>query len=353
MKYSMELPLPRVGVVGTGLERLATLRRRARATPQTRNTPPARLSLALQGGGSYGAFTWGVLERLADQENLSIDMISGASAGAVNAVLFASGYGEDGPAGAQRRLTRFWSEVGKARSTRPFSLPLPGSKATLAMLEASTLFVSPYQFNPLGLNPLRDLLEAEVDFARLRQNSPIRLMIAATRVRDGALRLFNHRELTVEMVLASACLPKLHHAVEIDGEAYWDGGFAANPPLRQLAIDTDAADILLVQIMPREVHKLPQSTLEISRRTTTIAFNSAYERELEALGHLQASVGGILPALSPDRRRLRQLRLHHLSAVDPRDGLTGENMLDTNPTFLADLHQRGQQATSDWLNNPR
>lgn len=312
---------------------------------------PRRIALALQGGGAYGAFTWGVLDCLAAQDHFEIDMISGTSAGAVNAVLFASGYAEGGAEGARRRLERFWGAVGQGRAARPFELGLPGSRrSALAMVEASAMFVSPYQFNPLGLNPLRRLLEQEVDFDRLRRAGTIRVLIAATRIRDGALRLFETHEITVDAVLASACLPKYHHAVEIDGESYWDGGFSANPPLRQLALDTRAADLVLVEIMPRHVARLPQSALDIARRTMLMAFNGALDREIEALGHLMARAGGgEFPEDAATRRRLRALRLHRISAVEAEGGLTGDNMLDTSPAFLDSLYRRGIGAAESWV----
>jgi len=209
------------------------------------------LSLALQGGGSFGAFTWGVLDRLLEQDRIAFDTISGASAGAVNAVLLASGLAEGGAAEARAKLDRFWRRVSRAGTLGPFgsfgrSVAESAARAALAL----TPVVSPYQFNPLGLNPLRDILAEEVDFARLRAAAPVRLLIAATRVRDGSLRLFRNDEITLDVVLASACLPHLHHAIEIEDEWYWDGGFSANPPLRQLVLDSRAHDVLLVQIMP-------------------------------------------------------------------------------------------------------
>ena len=203
------------------------------------------LSLGLQGGGSFGAFTWGVLDRLLEEEALQFDMVSGASAGAVNAVVLAAGLAEGGPQAARRKLQRVWERVSLIG-------PLSGSSVAHAAAAAlgSPALASPYQFNPFGINPLRDILEDEVDFAHLRAASPTRLLIAATRVRDGRARLFRETELDVDHVLASACLPFMQQAVEIDGEAYWDGGYSANPPLRQLVLDTNARNILLVRLLP-------------------------------------------------------------------------------------------------------
>jgi NTE family protein len=231
---------------------------------------PARLSLALQGGGSFGAFTWGVLDRLLEEEDLELDTVSGASAGAMNAIVLAAGLEAGGPAEARVRLDRFWHHLATSSS-------LP---TALSALPAATL-LSPYLTNPLDLNPLRWAVDEEVDFERLRANPPFRMLIAATNVKDGRLRLFRENEVTTNVILASACLPHIHRAVEIDGEAYWDGGFSANPPLRQLALDGDARDVLLVQIMPEETAEVPHLSADISRRSSAIAFNASLHRELQ------------------------------------------------------------------------
>ena len=195
------------------------------AHPSRASEPPGderRLSLALQGGGAFGAFTWGVLDRLLEEDDLELDAISGASAGAINAVLLASGLAKGGPDEARASLERFWTSVGESAAKNLFLHP------ELVVATASQL--SPYQFNPLELNPLRDLLAQEVDFEAIRTRSPVRLLVSATRVQDGAVRVFRTKAISLDVVLASACLPRLHHAVDIHGEPHWDGGYAANPP---------------------------------------------------------------------------------------------------------------------------
>jgi len=231
------------------------------------------ISLGLQGGGSFGAFTWGILDRLLEQGGPNFDMISGASAGAVNAVVLADGLAAGGRVEARARLARLWERVGHV---------IPGGGTMTAAAVEWARLASPYQLNPLGFNPLRDLL-AEVDFQRLRVQSPVRLLISATRVRDGHPRLFREHEITLEAVLASACLPFLHHAVVVDGEAYWDGGYSANPPLRQLVVDTNAGDILLVQLVPEMHEVVPQLSHEIAKRVREIGFNASLLREQEAV----------------------------------------------------------------------
>jgi NTE family protein len=308
-------------------------------SPTRRNK---QVSLGLQGGGSFGAFTWGVLDRLLEYEGLGFDIVSGASAGAMNAVVLASGLADGGQTEARRRLDRFWRRLGTGATVLP---------PVMAALEMSAHLISPYQSNPLGLNPLRNLISEEVDFERLRTASPIRLLIAATRVKDGGLRLFREDQVTIEVVLASACLPLLHHAVEIDGETYWDGGFSANPPLRQLALDTRARDILLVQIMPEVQEKAPHLSVEISRRASAIAFNASLHRELQALDDLREGCSGTLALSSRLCRKLRRIRLHRISAPDTVDGLDHESMLDTSLPFLERLKQNGREAAEQWMTN--
>src|SRR5215204_3609159 len=202
-----------------------------------------RQSRASQGGGALGAFTWGVLDRLLQEEHITFDAVSGASAGAMNAVLLASGLAQGGPEEARASLDRFWRKVSKAgQLTR-----LASSSMTLPVLAPR---LSPYEFNPFDLNPLRDILAGEVDFDAVRTQAPVRLLLGTTRVSDGALRIFHTEEVTEDVVLASACLPHLHHAVTIEGEPYWDGGYAANPPLIPLVTATKASDVLVVQIVP-------------------------------------------------------------------------------------------------------
>ncbi|HJS85989.1 MAG TPA: patatin-like phospholipase family protein [Acetobacteraceae bacterium] len=304
------------------------------------------LSLGLQGGGSFGAFTWGVLDRLLEEKALQLDMVSGASAGAVNAVVLAAGLAEGGPQAAQRKLRRFWERVSLVG-------PLSGSSVAHAAAAAlgSPVLASPYQFNPLGIDPLRDILLDEVDFAQLQSASPIRLLIAATRVRDGQARLFRETEISVDHVLASACLPFMHQAVEIDGEAYWDGGYSANPPLRQLVLDTDARDVLLVRLLPDAADGVPQSSYEIAQRVRAMAFNTPLLKEQESIAALRRSCVGQGAARSKLCRKLLGLHIHTIAAEDAVPALARESPLDTSSTFLTRLKERGRNAAVAWLRN--
>jgi NTE family protein len=296
--------------------------------------PPRRLSLALQGGGSFGAFTAGVLDRLLDEPDIEFDAVSGASAGAVNAVLLASGLIEGRPA-AKARLDRFWKRMSQSAAFLP--------KASFASLLGAAPFMnllSPYQFNPFNLDPLRDALAAEIDFAELRAKAPLKLLIGATRVRDGKLRIFATPELTVESVLASACLPLIHHTVEIDGEPYWDGGYAANPPLVPLVQASAAAHLLIVQVTPTASERLPKTPREIERRLERIQFNATLNAELEAI-----KLGIILRATP----KLRRLRIGRISAQDEFAGLENESPADLGREFLDRLWQSGRGAVETWL----
>lgn len=310
------------------------------------------LSLALQGGGSYGAFTWGVLDRLLEEATLGFDAASGTSAGAVNAVLLADGLAAGGPDEARQRLRQFWKRASDAALLTPFGRLGHAAAATSAAtttLALSAQLVSPYQFNPLGLNPLRTALADLVDFERLRNFSPMRLLVAATQVKTGRLRLFRETELTLDAVLASACLPLLHHAIEVEGEWYWDGGLSANPPLRQLVTASEADDIVIVQLTPETLEDLPQLSPAIQRRVNQIAFNSSLQMEIEAITDLRelCKKKGIFR--SRFCRKLQRLRLHRIAAEDAVDGLDRTSTLNLDWSFLTRLMESGRRAAEEWL----
>src|SRR6202158_3011608 len=231
---------------------------------QSRIWRPRRLSLALQGGGSFGAFTWGVLDRLWEEPNCDLDTISGASAGAVNAVLLASGFVEGGREGARARLRRFWRRVTDEASFR--SLMLIGGFSPAGTSVTFGRGLSPAQFDPIDLDPLRQALAMEIDFSALRDPICPKLLVATTRVRDGRPHIFRNKDITADVILASTCPPLIHCAVEIEGEAYWDGGYAANPPVVQLVQDSEATDVLVVQITPTHDAYVPMTMAAIERR---------------------------------------------------------------------------------------
>ena len=296
-----------------------------------------RLSLALQGGGSFGAFTWGVLDRLLDEDDLALDAVSGASAGAVNAVLLASGLAEGGRSGARNRLEQFWKRASEA-----------APRANGTALAVATRVLSPYQFNPFNVNPLKRLLADEIDFDALRAKPSLRLLIGATRVRDGTLHVFREKDVTLDTVLASACLPVIHHAVSIDGEVYWDGGYSANPPLIPLVSASRASEALIVQIMPTAGAEMPTSSSEIVKRMEQITFNSSLMRDIDALAAMtklsSAEVGA-----SRLSRKLQKLRLHHIAAESEYPLLSQSSALNLDWEFLLTLREAGRVAADRWL----
>ena len=312
-----------------------------------------KLSLALQGGGSFGAFTWGVLDRLLEDERIGFDGISGTSAGALNAVALAAGLAEGGRPKAKEILARLWRRVSTGASLlRPlraatFSPMLGRLQPALAdaALDLTTRMVSPYDLNPLDFDPLRRALEDVIDFERVRQASPVRLFVAATHINTAQARIFRTPEITAEVVLASACLPLLQKAVVIDGEAYWDGGYSANPALAPLVEECRATDILLVQLVPTEHDRLPRTAPEIAKRASYIAFSTPLVHELELLAALKESGH---PSL---KRRLSRLHLHRIAASEFFEDLGEKSALDTSWPFLSQLHAAGHAAAETWLSD--
>lgn len=314
-----------------------------------------RIDLALQGGGSHGAFTWGVLDRILDDDQLEIDGISGTSAGAMNAVVLADGYSHGGGrAGAQKALHAFWKGVSEASRFSPMQrTPLdrllgrwaldasPGYR----MFELATNLVSPYEFNPLDINPLRDLLSGLVDFERVRSCSELGLFISATNVRTGKARIFRRHELTADAVMASACLPQIFRAVEIDGEAYWDGGYIGNPALFPLIDETDAHDLVIIQINPIVRDTLPRTATEIMNRLNEITFNASLIKELGSIMLLRQ----LISEENVQRVRYTDMRLHRIGAQQELMALGVSSKLNGEWEFLRHLHQVGYSAADRWL----
>jgi len=320
-------------------------------------TTPKRISLALQGGGSHGAFQWGVLDRLLEDERLEIAAVTSASAGAFNAVAFASGLLHDGREGARRELEAFWRAVNGAGGRNVFgddqfwSAALSPSwlKETpvYQWWEQAALAVSPYD-NPFSHNPLAAILRERVDFAALRSRSPVRLKISATSVRTGEARIFDETELTPEVILASACLPQLFQAVVIEGEPYWDGGYVANPALWPLLGEDTPADLLIVHINPLTRTQTPRRTTEINDRLNEISFNASLLAELRAVDFVNRLLDEDL--LRPEARgRYRRTRVHAVRADEWLSDLSLASKFDTEWSFLQDLRARGRRAADQWL----
>ena len=257
----------------------------------------ACINLALQGGGAHGAFTWGVLDHLLGHPGVEFGWISATSAGALNAVALAAGLAEGGREGARLKLQQVWDAVAKANAPEFLKLnPLLAGMSRSGTLAQMAQMFSPYDFNPLGIDPLRKLIEAHIDFGLIRKTKGPELLIAATHVSSGAARLFRRAELTVEAVLASACLPTLQQAVEIDGLEYWDGGFSANPELLTLARESPVDDTLIVQLTPLLRPHRPTSAREIGGHVSHLTFNAPFVHELERIEMIRK--------LAPRRRGL-------------------------------------------------
>lgn len=314
-----------------------------------------RIDIALQGGGAHGAFTWGVLDRILDEEQLEIDGISGTSAGAMNAVVLADGYScGGGRSGAKNALHRFWKEVSDAARFSPVQrTPLDRmlGRWTLDTSPAYQFFgllssvVSPYELNPFDINPLRDILARLVNFDRVRKCKALQLFISATNVRTGRARIFRRDELSVDAVMASACLPQMFRAVEIDGEAYWDGGYMGNPALFPLIDETDAHDLVIVQINPVTRDELPRTAPEITNRLNEITFNASLIKEVTSILLLKQ----LIDEEHVNRVRYTDMRLHRISAEAELLQLSVSSKLNAEWEFMQYLHNIGYRTADAWL----
>lgn len=313
---------------------------------------PARIDLALQGGGSHGAFTWGVLDRLLEEPWLQIEGISGTSAGAMNAAVLVSGYQLDGAAGARATLEAFWRRVSEAAVFSPFRRSpfdvlmgrwtLDYSPLFIAMDLAARMF-SPYDMNPRGVHPLQKILEESIDFAHLR-DAPIKLFITATRVRTGQARVFRNADLSPDVLLASGCLPTLFQAVRIDGEDYWDGGYAGNPTITPLVRECTSSDTLLIQVNPIERDKTPRTAREIISRLNEVAFNAPLMKELRMIALLRRAAD----AGSDEGRHWAKMRIHRISS-DVMTELGYSSKLNAEWSFLTMLRDEGRLAAQAFL----
>jgi len=312
------------------------------------------INLALQGGGSHGALTWGVLDRLLEDERLTIAEISGTSAGAMNAVVLADGWQQGGRDGARASLEGFWRAVSASARFSPLqrspldrftgNFNLDASPGYL-MAEAMSRMFSPYQLNPLGVNPLRRILEDLVSFDNVNACRDIAVHVTATHVRTGRARIFSRGAVTVDAVLASACLPQLYPAVVIDGEEYWDGGFSANPALMPLVTSTASPDIVIVQINPVVRHDTPRSAREIINRVNEISFNTALIKELRAIALMQELLAGRDIDLGP----AGQTYLHLIHADAEVQDLAASSKLNAEWSYLRMLFTRGRGWADRWL----
>jgi len=322
---------------------------------------PHRLDLALQGGGAHGAFTWGVLDRLLDDERIEFAAVSGASAGAMNAVVLVDGLAAGGRKGARAALREFWGRVGRSASSNSAAAALFADGAWSGTPLGWTMdwmarFFGPTHFNPFDINPLRDIVAEVVDFDRVRAVDGPGLFVSVTNVHTGQLREFRRPEVTLDVVMASACLPMLFRAVTIDGEAYWDGGYMGNPSLLPLIAESAAHDLLLVQINPSRRDGVPTAPAAIVDRINEITFNASVVRELRTIALLKQLLDedGAVPAGGHGRlfEQVAALRVHRIDGGDALAHLGAASKLQAAWPFVQRLHRLGFQAADDWLAGP-
>ena len=318
----------------------------------TLNREPVLVDFALQGGGSHGAFAWGVLDRLLQEPWLRIEGISGTSAGAMNAAVLAAGYAQGGAEGARTALSQYWRQVSDAARFSPFQRgpldrllgrwTLDHSPLFLTMDMMSRLF-SPYDFNMGNSHPLRDILDKMIDFAAIR-NGPIKLFISATNVRTGRVRVFRNAEINADVLLASACLPTLFQAIEIDGESYWDGGYSGNPTLTPLVRECDSKDTILVPINPIERPGTPNNARDILNRLNEVSFNAVALKELRMIALLRQ----VVDAGNSEGRRWAEMRVH-LVRNEIMSSLGYSSKLNAEWDFVSMLHGEGRKSADAFL----
>ena len=310
------------------------------------------VNLALQGGGSHGAFTWGVLDRFLEEERLKFEGVTATSAGAVNAVVLADGLAAGGREGAKNALRVYWAKVA-ALSSRGVFQPSVFDKTNpshglehspgYVFMESLTYFASPYQINPLNYNPLKDLLEETVDFERVRQQQLVKLFISATNVETAKVKIFEGRELHANHVLASTCLPLMMQAVQIEGECYWDGSFSGNPALFPLLLNCDATDVMMVHITPAERPGVPTTSPSIMNWMQEISFNTSLIREMRTIAYLNRLIDA--GKVDGGRRTL----VHLIEGEDLIRKLSWSSRLNGDWDFLVHLHGMGRRLADKWL----
>ena len=315
---------------------------------------PKRIDLALQGGGAHGALTWGVLERILEDERLEIDSISGTSAGAMNAAVVADGLQRGGRRQAREGLHGFWHAVSEAARFSPIQRTpwdrLTGNYSldhspTYLFFESLTQLLHPAQLNPFGINPLRDLLAERVDFDQVNACRKVKVYVTATNVRTGRAHVFRQPQLSVDAVMASACLPFMFDAVTIDGEAYWDGGYSGNPALYPLVDDPSCQDLIVVQINPMTRQQLPTTAREVLNRINEITFNSALIKELRSIHLLHQ----LIEAEDLQLERYRAMRLHLIHCEQEIEELSASSKMNAEWPFLTRLRDQGYGWADAWL----
>jgi len=313
------------------------------------------VGLALQGGGAHGAFTWGVLDRLLEEEDLVAEAICGTSAGAVNAVTCAYGLHVGGPLKAKELMEELWKKVAMSGSF----LFKPGmfdkaygngdiyNSAGYMWFNAMTQVLSPYNFNPFNYNPLKDILNNIIDFEELQKYNKKKLFICATNVKTNRAKIFSNKDITADAVMASACLPFLFQAVEIDGEYYWDGGYMGNPPISPLIANTSINDIVLIKINSININSVPTTARDIADRVNEISFNSSLINEMKLIHYRNELLrNGILKV---DNKQNKEIFVHTISGYEALSQLSYSSKMNTSWEFLVELKNKGREIAEKWL----
>ncbi|MEM6781424.1 MAG: patatin-like phospholipase family protein [Pseudomonadota bacterium] len=316
------------------------------------------VNLALQGGGAHGAFAWGILDKLLEDGRLDVEGLSATSAGTMNALAFAQGMTESGKDGAREKLENFWREISKEGDIYSPVRGMPFDRMTgigngenpfgYFMFDTLTRIFSPYQFNPFDINPLKDVLERCIDFDVLQSCECMKLFISATNVKTGKVKVFKTQDVTLDVALASGCLPFLFKAVEIDGQHYWDGGYMGNPALYPLFYDTKSSDIVLINLNPIERDEVPTTAPEIMNRVNEISFNSSLLKELRAIGFVKRLIEEDI-IKDEYKKDFKDLLIHPVRADGAMKDYSVASKFDTDWGFLTELRDLGREKMSDWF----
>ena len=320
-----------------------------------------KINLALQGGGSHGAFTWGVLDRLLEDERIEIEGISGVSAGAMNAVMIAHGLLEGGREGARKTLNEYWQRVAIKDPFKDFHKNLLKNIKNIGkgesplslvgkMVSRGSSLLSPPNIKEIDLNPLDTIVRDMVNFDRIRKESSIKLFVGATHVKTGKLKLFKAQELTADMLMASACLPSpLSKGVEIDGEIYWDGGYSANPAIFPLIYQCDGDDIITVLLHPLLRKEAPNSTNEIINRIAELTFSNTFLREMRAITASKQEIKGVSIFTDDFEKRMAKSLFHHIEAEELMNELSATSKMNNHESFLKMLKEHGRSRAELFL----
>ena len=313
------------------------------------------INLAVQGGGAHGAYSWGVLDRILEDERIKIEGISGTSAGAMNATVMVDGYDKGGREGARKALAEFWfkvSEIGKfspvqhAPFQRFFKLWNMDWSPAYGFFDIMTRMFSPYQVNPFNINPLQEVVKSTVDFKRIQEAKCVKLFIAATSVTTGQAKIFGNKEITADAVMASACLPFLFQAEEIDGDYYWDGGYVGNPSLWPLTYNCESSDILVIEINPLVRPEKPTEGKDIINRLNEISFNSSLVAEMRAINFVNKLID---ENHLKNTGRYKKLNIHMISSPDEMAKMNASSKLNASWDFFTYLHKLGYEAADKWM----